>query len=256
MLWFLRSRLSGFGLVALLLVAWQEASLHGLLDRAVIPPVTDVLHAWLNAARDGSLRDDLSVTLKRLAAGYSIAVLLGVGIGVLLGRWRIMYALLEPTVELLRPIPPPALVPAFIVVLGFENRMKITLIAFAACFPVIVNTSHGVRGIDQVLLDTARTFGCRGAAAVWRVILPAALPAIFAGMRISLAVALIVTIVAEMLAGNDGMGYLIISAQSTLNYALMYAGILTLSAVGYILNSLVVGLERSVLSRYGVTSHP
>jgi ABC-type nitrate/sulfonate/bicarbonate transport system permease component len=247
--WFLRSRLSGFGVVALLLLAWQEASLHGVVDRSVIPPVTDVLHAWLQAVADGSLRDALTITLKRLVAGYSLAVLIGVGVGVLLGRWRTMYALLEPTVELLRPIPPPALVPALVVVLGLDNRMKITLVAFAACFPVLVNTSHGVRGVDPVLLDTARTFGCRGAAAVWRVILPAALPAILAGMRISLAVALIVTMVAELQANTDGMGYFITTTGS--DYSMMYAGILTLAAVGYGLNWLFVGFERMILSRYG-----
>jgi ABC-type nitrate/sulfonate/bicarbonate transport system permease component len=252
---FLRSRLSGLGVVALLLVAWQEASLHGVVDRSVVPPVTDVLYAWRAALSDGSLGQALSVTLERLAAGYFLAVLIGVSVGVLIGRWRTMYALLEPTVELLRPIPPPALVPAFVVVLGIENRMKITLVAFAACFPVIVNTSRGVRGVDPVLLDTARTFGCRGAAAVWRVVLPAALPAIFAGMKISLAVALIVTIVAELLAGYDGMGFFINNSNGS-DYPHMYAGILTLAAVGYALNWLFVALEGKVLARYGIDASP
>jgi ABC-type nitrate/sulfonate/bicarbonate transport system permease component len=251
MLRFLRSRLSGIGVVVLLLLAWQEASLHGVVDRAVVPPVTDVLHAWVDAMADGSLGDALTSTLERFAIGYTLAVVLGVSIGVLLGRWRTMYALLEPTVELLRPIPSPAIVPAFILVLGIENRMKIAVVVFASCFAVIVNTTLGVRGVDPVLLDTARTFGYGGAAVVWRVILPAALPAIFAGMRISLAVALIVTIVAEMQAGGDGMGVFILNAQSGFAAQQMYAGILTLGAVGYILNWLFVGAERLVLPWYG-----
>jgi ABC-type nitrate/sulfonate/bicarbonate transport system permease component len=247
----LRSRLSGFIVVVVLLLAWQEASLHGLVDRVVIPPVTDVFHAWLDAVADGSLGAALTSTLERLVVGYTLAVLLGIGVGVLLGRWRTMYALLEPTVELLRPLPSPAIVPAFILVLGIDNRMKIAVVVFASCFPVIVNTSHGVRGVDPVLLDTARTFGYRGAAVVWRVILPAALPAIFAGMRISLAIALIVTIVAEIQAGNDGMGIFIVNSSSSFAYAKMYAGILTLAAVGYVLNWLFTGGERAILPWYG-----
>jgi ABC-type nitrate/sulfonate/bicarbonate transport system permease component len=251
MLRFLRNRLSGLGVVLLLLLAWQEASLHGVVDRVLIPPVTDVLHAWLDGMADGSLRDALISTLQRFAIGYSLAVLLGVSVGVLLGRWRTMYALLEPIVELLRPIPSPAIVPLFIILLGVENRMKITVVVFASCFAVIVNTTLGVRGVDPVLLDTARTFGYGGAAVVWRVILPAALPAIFAGMRISLAVALIVTIVAETQAGTDGMGLFISNSQSGFAIPQMYAGILTLGAVGYILNSAFVAAERALLPWYG-----
>lgn len=224
--------------------------MHGLVNPFLVPPVSDILGAGGAALRDGSLSAALEGTLTRFAVGFALASLFGVALGVLLGYSRAMYTLLEPTVEVLRPLPPPAIIPMLILLLGFENRMKITAVVFAASFPVIVNTMHGVRGVDPVLLDTAHTFGYRRLAMIYRVIIPAASPAILAGMRISLAVSLIVTVVAEMLAGGTGMGYFIQEAQRSFDTHRMYAGIFALALLGYLLNWTFVGIERWALRWY------
>ena len=237
-------------LLAILLGIWQEASVHGLINHILIPPVSDIFGAWGNALRDGSLVNALQGTITRFFVGFALATAIGVAVGVLLGYSRTMYALLEPTVELLRPLPSPAIIPMLILLLGFENRMKITAVVFAASFPVIVNTMYGVRGVDPVLIDTARTFGHRSVAIIYRVILPAASPAILAGMRISLAVSLIVTIVAEMIAGDTGMGHFILEAQQSFDTQRMYAGIFALALLGYVLNMTFVAVERWALPWY------
>jgi ABC-type nitrate/sulfonate/bicarbonate transport system permease component len=248
--WFLSSRWIGFGLVAVLLFAWQEASVHHLLDPVFIPPVSDILHAALNTWQDGTLRDAITGTVVRFAQGYFWAVLLGVTIGVLMGYWRTLYALLEPTVELLRPLPPPAIVPIAILLLGVEDRMKIAVTVFASFFPVVINTIHGIRGVDPILIDTARTFGYGRLAIVRRIVLPAALPSIFAGMRISLAVALILTVLSEMVAGTGGVGYFILDAERSFRIPEMYAGVLALMILGYLLNWIFVIVERYALHWY------
>jgi ABC-type nitrate/sulfonate/bicarbonate transport system permease component len=248
--WFLSSRWIGFCLVALLLLAWQEASIHHLLDPVFIPPVSDILHAAVNTWRDGTLRDAIIGTVLRFVQGYLWAVLLGIAIGTLMGYWRAFYALLEPTIELLRPLPPPAIVPIAILLLGVEDRMKITVTVFASFFPVVINTIHGIRGVDPILVDTARTFGYGRLAIVRRIIFPAALPSIFAGMRISLAIALILTVLSEMVAGTGGMGYFILDAQRSFRIPEMYAGVLTLMILGYLLNWIFVIVERYTLHWY------
>jgi ABC-type nitrate/sulfonate/bicarbonate transport system permease component len=247
---FLSSRWAGFGLVVALLVSWQEASLHHVLDPVFIPPVTDIVHAGLDTWRDGTLRDALIGTILRFLQSYAWAVLLGVSLGVLMGYWRALYALLEPTIELLRPLPPPAVVPIAILLLGVEDTMKIVVTVFASFFPVVINTIQGIRGVDPILIDTARTFGYGRLAIVRRIVLPAAMPSIFAGMRISLAIALILTVLSEMVAGSGGVGYFILDAERAFRIPEMYAGVLSLMILGYVLNWIFVVVERYALHWY------
>jgi ABC-type nitrate/sulfonate/bicarbonate transport system permease component len=244
---YFRSRASGLTLVVVLLAVWQAASLHHLVDPIFIPPPTTILQAGIRQVQNGALPQALLGTVRRFAIGYALATLVGSTLGLLLGSWRPVYALLEPAVEMLRPLPSPAIVPVFILLLGIEDRMKIAVVVFAASFPIIVNTMHGVRSIDPVLIDTARTFGYRGLGIIRRIVVPAAMPAMAAGMRISLAVSLIVTVVAEMLAGSSGMGFYILDNQRTFAIPEMYAGIVVLALLGYSLNWLFVALERWAL---------
>jgi ABC-type nitrate/sulfonate/bicarbonate transport system permease component len=243
----LLSRFSGFLVVGAVLLLWQEVADHHLVDPFLVPAFSTVIKSWVTAMRDGTLRDALGSTLSRFFFSYGCAVVIGVVLGLLIGYWRVFYALLEPLIELIRPIPPPALVPIYILLLGIEDRMKITVTIVSAVFPIIVSTIQGVRSVDPLLVDTARTFGYSGLAVVRRIILPASLPSIFAGMRISLATALIVTIFAEMLAGDSGVGYFILNAQRSFAIPAMYAGVLTLAVIGYAFNRLFVSAEHLLL---------
>jgi ABC-type nitrate/sulfonate/bicarbonate transport system permease component len=141
-----------------------------------------------------------------------------------------------------------------ILFLGIDDEMKIFMIAFASLFPVLINTYSGVRSVDPIQLQTARTFGVAGRKLVWQVVLPAASPYIFTGMRVSLAVALIVMVISEMVAASSGIGYFILSAQRGFKIREMFAGVLTLAVVGYVLNRLFVAIENRVLAwHYGYT---
>ena len=154
---------------------------------------------------------------------------------------------LAPTIDFLRSIPAVALVSVFIVMLGFGDLAKVTAIAFAAFFPILLNTIDGVRGVDPMQLDLARAYKIRSHQRILKIILPAASPQIFAGLRISLAVALLVMAFSEMFAGTNGVGFFILFAQDTFRITEMWSGILLLGILGYLVNLVFVLVERRVM---------
>jgi ABC-type nitrate/sulfonate/bicarbonate transport system permease component len=180
--------------------------------------------------------------------GYFIGVFFGVCFGLLMGAFRPAYNLLEPITEILRPIPSPAYVPIAILFLGIDDEMKIFMVAFSSFFPVLLNTYGGVRSVDPVQIQTASTFGVSGFKRLWQIVLPAASPSIFTGMRVSLAVALIVMVISEMVAASNGIGYFILAAQRGFKTREMFAGIVTLGALGYALNRIFLLIEARVLA--------
>jgi ABC-type nitrate/sulfonate/bicarbonate transport system permease component len=244
----MRSRGIGVAFIAVLLAAWEVASRLEVVPTLSFPPVTVILRTWLELIASGELLRELLPSLVRMFGGYFIGVLLGVGVGLLMGMWRFFYNLLEPVTEFLRPIPSPAYIPIVILFLGIDNEMKIFMIAFASFFPVLLNTYSGVRSVDPVQLQTARTFGVDGRRLLWQIVLPSASPYIFTGMRVSLAVALIVMVISEMVAASNGIGYFILAAQRGFKIREMYAGVFTLALVGYAFNRLFLVIENRVLA--------
>jgi len=244
----LRSRWIGVGFILVLLAAWEAASRLEVVPTLSFPPVTVILKTWTGLIASGELLRELLPSLARMFGGYFIGVALGVGIGLLMGMWRFFYHLLEPVTEFLRPIPSPAYIPIVILFLGIDNEMKIFMISFASFFPVLLNTYSGVRSVDPVQLQTARTFGVSGRKLLWQIVLPSASPYIFTGMRVSLAVALIVMVISEMVAASNGIGYFILAAQRGFKIREMYAGVLTLALVGYVLNRVFLAVENRVLA--------
>jgi len=243
------TRASGGLLLVALLVLWQ-ISAQRWVSSSNWPPVTQILAALAAGLRSGELVEVFGSSLYRMAAGYALGTAAAVATGLLMANVRVVHAALEPTVELLRPIPIPAIIPPLILLLGVDDAMKIFIVAFSAFFPVLVNTVSGVRAVDPVPLDVARTFGVGRLRTALRVVLPAALPFILAGMRVSLALALIVTVVAEMIAGSAGIGYYVMTMQYALRASDMYAAIFLLAALGYALNRGFLALERRALHWY------
>ena len=244
----LHSRWIGVAFIVVLLAMWEVASRFEVVPTLSFPPVTVILKTWGGLIASGELLRELLPSLARMFGGYLIGVVLGVGIGLLMGMWRFFYHLLEPVTEFLRPIPSPAYIPIVILFLGIDNEMKIFMIAFASFFPVLLNTYGGVRSVDPVQLQTARTFGVGGRKLLWQIVLPSASPYIFTGMRVSLAVALIVMVISEMVAASNGIGYFILAAQRGFKIREMYAGVLTLALVGYVLNRVFLVVENRVLA--------
>lgn len=245
-----RLRLGGFAVLVLLLVLWESASRAALVNQIYVPPVTKIASELWRLLMNGELVHHLGASAVRFAFGYGLAVVLGLGIGLLMGYFRAGYLLLEPLIELLRPLPPPAIIPIAILFLGIENQMKVFVITFACFFPIVVNTIQGIAGVDRVLLDTARTFGLTTREIIWKIVLPSASPNIVAGMRIALAIALILTVISEMVASNDGIGFMILDMERAFRIPEMYAGIFTLMVVGYLLNRLFVIFESRTLAWY------
>jgi ABC-type nitrate/sulfonate/bicarbonate transport system permease component len=164
-----------------------------------------------------------------------------------MGGFTLVYRLMEPITEFLRPIPSSAYIPVAILFLGIGNEMKVFVVFLACLFPILLNTYSGVRGVDTVLVDTGRTFGLSRLKNLRQIIFPAALPSIMTGMRISLGIALIVVVVAEMIAGSSGIGYFILHMERIFRVPEMFAGIFTLGILGFLLNLIFLHAEGYLL---------
>ncbi len=199
---------------------------------------------------------NVEASLRRLAAGYAIGAAVGVAVGVSMGSSRRARQALDPLVEMLRATPAIALVPALIVILGVGDRMRIAVIAFGVVFPVLVNSMDGVRAASPELRETASLFRMGRADRILRVDLPAALPSIFAGLRVAVSIGLVMVVVSEFVGGGDGLGHYILVEQSQFNVPEVYAGILFLGLLGFVLNGVFVLVERHALSwHHGATGH-
>src|SRR5882757_1367631 len=207
------SRLIGLLSLTAVLVLWEFVARHKLVNPVLMPApsmIADTLGALLAG---GDFLRPLLHTIAVFTAGYTTGCLLGISIGLWMGCSRFVYGLLEPLVELLRPIPKSALVPALFLFLGIGKVTMVTVVVFGSVFPVLINTLQGVRDIDPVLLDTARTFQCSRRRTVFSVILPAALPSVLTGMKVSLGLGVALVVLAEMLAGENGLGFVIHDTQ-------------------------------------------
>ncbi|MEJ0094954.1 MAG: ABC transporter permease subunit [Methylocella sp.] len=186
-------------------------------------------------------------TLYCMACGYSAAAIVGIVIGVLMARVDILYALLELFVEFWRPIPSVIFIPVFILYAGLGHPMNILVIAITATEAVVLNAFSGARSVSPVLLSTTATFRLSWWQTLREIILPAAAPQIFVGLRLALAKSLVIAVAAGMVAGDAGVGYYVISAQQTLDIPKMYAGAISIAVIGYIFNAAFVLTERVAL---------
>jgi ABC-type nitrate/sulfonate/bicarbonate transport system permease component len=199
---------------------------------------------------------DVAASMRRLAAGYAIGASVGVAVGVSMGSSRRIRQALEPLVELLRATPAIALVPALIVILGVGDRMRIAVIAFGVVFPVLVNSVDGVRAVSPELHETASLLRMARAERILRVELPAARPSIFAGLRVAVSIALVMVVMSEFIGGGDGLGHYLLVERSQADVPGMYAGILFLGVLGFVLNGVFVLVERKALSwHHEMTGH-
>ena len=211
------------------------------------PPLGDVLTAFKDTWLFDRFSEDVVPSMLRLAAGYIIAVVAGIALGVVLGQRPTLRRMASPIVEFMRAVPAPALIPFAILVLGVEDDAKIFLIAVVCIFPVLLNTIDGVAGVEPTLLDTTTVYRISGLDRLRYVVLPAAAPQIFAGMRTSLSLSLILMVISEMVASANGIGYFVLQSQRTYAITEMWAGIFLLAILGYVLNALFLLVERRAL---------
>jgi ABC-type nitrate/sulfonate/bicarbonate transport system permease component len=230
-----------------ILVAWQAWTASA--DNQHFPTPTTILEQFRELWLFAEFERHVLPSLIRIGAGFGIGVLLGVALGIPLGLWRRARVLAMPHIEYWRAMPPPALLPISVVLLNdIGDKQKITFIAFFCLFPVLLNTMDGVRGIEPTLLETARSYRVPARERIRRLVLPAALPQIVAGMRTSLSLAVIVMVVAEYFSSTEGVGFVLLDAKNTFRMGPMWAAILLIGLLGYLLNLLFLLAERRALA--------
>lgn len=230
-----------------ILASWQLWTVHA--DDPKFPRLSTILVQFRELWLFSEFGTHVVPSLERILLGFAIAVVLGIGLGIPIGlfRWARLWAM--PHVEYWRAMPPPALIPISIVLLhSIGNTQKVTFIAFFCLFPVLLNAIDGVRAIEPTLMETARSYGIPWRETVRRIVFPAAMPQIFAGMRTSLALAVIMMVLTEYWASTSGVGYVLLESKNLLRLGPMWAAILLIGLLGYLLNLLFGLLERRALA--------
>ncbi|PSM39851.1 nitrate ABC transporter permease [Streptomyces dioscori] len=235
-------------LPALLVVAWWYAS-DGSTD-IYWPPLRTILSTFPDVWTGERLREDVLPSVLRLSAGYACAAVAGVALGTVIGSYRGVRAVCEPVLEFLRAVPPPVLVPVIMLFAGIGDTMKVVVIASGCVWPILLNTVEGVRAVDSVMSETARSYGITGVARLRHLVLPAASPQIFAGLRQALSIGIILMVISEMFAASNGLGFTIVQFQRGFAIPDMWTGILLLGLLGFVLSVVFRFVERRALGWY------
>jgi ABC-type nitrate/sulfonate/bicarbonate transport system permease component len=229
------------------LAVWELLTRTGILNPDHVPPMTETVAELFSLLGESSFWSAVSSTLQGWALGLAIAAALAIPLGIVIGSSATAYRSVRFVVEFLRPIPSVALVPLAVLIYGVGLESKVFLAAFASFWPLFVQTLYGVRDVDPVATDTARSFGLNAFERLYRVKLPSAVPYIATGLRISSAVALILAVTAEIVIGSAGLGREINVARQGGAIELMYALIITTGLLGWTLNLATTRAERRVL---------
>lgn len=236
------------------LVAWQWAATR--INVTAFPTPTEVLRAareqWLSGPPShlfltDSVRVDVLSSLGKLLAGWLVCALAGVVLGMLIGLSTVVSDYTSAVLGFGRALPPVMLAPVFLTLFHIGTQMQLATIVFGAVWPVLLNTVDGARSVDPLTTDTVRAFRVGRIRWVFQVVFPAALPKIFAGLRVSLGLALILLVLSEMVGGGSGLGYVVNEAGLTFQFSLMWAGIMVVCVVGYGFNRLLLLAEHRML---------
>jgi ABC-type nitrate/sulfonate/bicarbonate transport system permease component len=217
----------------LFVLVWELVGRFELVDAFFLPQPTNIIKAMYRMAASGVLFEHMEASIYRALSGYILAALFGIGFGIAICWSRIIENILDPLFELMRPISTLALVPLMIIWFGIGNGSKIAIVFKACFFPILLNTVAGIRGVNLKLIQAGRSLGASELQLWSKVILPAAMPVIFTGMRISTAISMLAIVGVEMISSDSGLGFLIIDSERVFATDKMFVGILTLSALGF-----------------------
>ncbi len=240
----LSRRAAPWALPVLIVLAWELASRAGWLSPRVLPEPLAVLKAFWQLAASGEMATHVAISTQRAALGFAIGGGLGLLLGLVTGSFRGAETLLDTTLQMVRNIPALALIPLVILWFGIDESAKLFLVALGVFFPVYLNTFHGIRAVDQGLIEMARSYGLSGWTLYRQVILPGALPSILVGVRFSLGLMWVLLIVAETISAQAGIGYLTMNAREFLQTDVVLVGIGLYAALGKLADLAAKGLER------------
>lgn len=248
---------AGIGFIALLLLLWESMDRIGLIDLTFLPRPSEILVASGELVRENQLFPNIAHTTIVTLVGWAIASVCGLVIGATLGLSKRIWTYTMSTIELFRALPSIVLLPIAVLLFGFSVRMELVLVIFAAQWPVMVSVIDGIRLVPDGLRDTGRTMRLSRSDILRKILLPAAIPQLLVGMRLALALSLILTVAAEMLANPEGMGYALVKEQESLHADRMFVYFLAIGILGILLNTIFVFLTRLLLpghhARQGAT---
>ena len=245
------------GALALVIAAslYEAMAQSGLFQRALVPTLPKVASTLVDLILDGTMLHHAAYTMYRMLTGFALAIMVGLPLGILMGRFRPVEHFFLPLTSALMPIPSLAWVPVFILWFGLGNTVSILIVFYAAMFPMVLNAWTGLRSVNQLWLRAAGAMGADENALFWKVILPGASPFIITGLRQAFLRSWIAVVGAEMIAASDwGLGWVIFDAKEFLNADVMLAALVVIGAIGYLFERLVFGsLERATIQRWGMS---
>lgn len=233
--------------LVILIIAWEYASRVGILNGAIMPAPSAIVAKFISMVETGKWQKNLFASLSRIVKGYFFGATAGLIVGLAMGLFRPLDKALTVLVGFLRPIPIIAWIPMFILWLGIGDVSKVTIISIGCFWPVLLNTLSGVKSVDTKLLDVALILEKDKATQIFTIVLPAALPSILTGLRLSVGSALMGVLGAEMLAANSGIGFLITFGRELAQPDIMLVGVLTIAFLGLGVDFVLLRLQRQLL---------
>lgn len=234
--------------IILFFIIWELLARFGIVSQFILPTVISVLEMFKTDILNGKLFMHTSISLQRTGTGFLAANIIGIILGMLMGWFTKLEKYLDPLLQLFRNTSVLAMFPVFILLFGLGEASKVAIVFWGSLWPVLLNTIGGVKGVDPIFIKSAKSMGISTYLLFKKVILPAALPEILTGIRLSAGVAIIILVAAEMLGASKGLGFLIFNSQTKYDVQRMFMGIITISTLGMLVNCLLVKLELRLVS--------
>jgi NitT/TauT family transport system permease protein len=232
----------------LLAIAWEIMARLELVSNTALPPLSDVVTAWVDMIKDGELLSNGASSLYRAGAGLALSIVVGTILGIGMAWWKLVNVLMAPIVEIFYPLPKSALIPVTVIWLGFGDGSKILLIFLGCMLPVTIGAFNGARSSEQVLVWSARSMGASRLRMLWDVVLPSAMPELLNGIRTALALSFILLVSSELIVAQKGFGHLIGSLGANGSYDAMYAVVLTVAFVGFAADRIYLQITKRMLA--------
>jgi len=232
----------------LIALAWEMVSRLELVSTTALPPLSEVIVAWIDMIKSGELINNGIASLYRGAAGLALSIAIGATLGIVMAWWKTVNLLVAPLVEVFYPLPKSALIPVTVIWLGFGDGSKILLIFLGCMLPVTIGAFNGARSSEQVLVWSARSMGAHKLRMLWDVVVPSAMPELLNGIRTALALSFILLVSSELIVAQKGFGYLIGYLGANGNYDAMYAVVLSVAFLGFAADRAYLMIAKRVLA--------
>ena len=233
-------------LIVLMLVLWEVLSRTGLVDASILPPISKIAKGGYKLFSTGKILNDIWDSLRRVLLGFSIAMLIGIPVGVLIGYYETFSDIVTPLVNIFRQVPAMALYPVFLLFFGIGEESKIAIVFWVSLWPILLNTVSGVKHVDKLLIKAARSMGATNLRILFTVIVPGIIPQLMTGIRLGAGSAVVSLVAAEMIGARSGLGFMVTNTQYNFQIPEMYVSILTIAMLGILINNTLVYTEKRI----------